>query len=163
MITLDDALRIRNNLCHPRLVYDRVVEKEDFWFIEHSTMGSYGVIIDKEDGHFMTLGSGLSLEQWFSAHKLGFRHDRFKFRITFIRDKELLLRLLWDMRYTKVRTAVDSLPLELSFDWSCYPILSRLLASEFFDFEIVASSCENTDCRFIGSKIIDRNGQRKEA
>jgi hypothetical protein len=157
MISFDQALQIRNSQQKsPKAPAGAFIERDSFWWfpdaIQH--VGSCGIIIDKADGHLNELGSGLGLEEWFYAHELGFRHRSYLFRITGVRNVELTLRLLWDIRYTHVRSRIDHPPLDLDFNWMCYRFLPRIVGADFFDYEFSVSECEYVHCTAIGSHVL---------
>jgi len=64
-----------------------------WWFFPRFFIGSKGIIIDREDGRVMVLGSALKLDDCFWGHDRGFSGD-LRFRILSVRDEANTQRFL---------------------------------------------------------------------
>jgi hypothetical protein len=64
------------------------------WLVPIGWIGVCGVLVDKIDGAISVFGSGLPIETWRAAYKLGFRHDLQRLTITAVMDLGASVELL---------------------------------------------------------------------
>jgi hypothetical protein len=84
---------------YPQLSFDldALEDLGEDWLVRVGWIGVCGLLVDKIDGTIDTFGSGLPLETWRAAHRLGFRCGLQRLTITAVKDVgasvELLLAL----------------------------------------------------------------------
>jgi hypothetical protein len=155
MILLEEATRIRNEYCGTKdAPIGEFIERPTFWWLEGPhKIGGQGLIIDKADGHILSLGTGcgLVLEEWFFVYSLGFRHLSYSFRITKVRDEARTLQLLSKTLGLQRIPASD-----IQIDWRTYRYLPQLFFAECFDSRFIATGgCDEENCAAVGTEILD--------
>jgi hypothetical protein len=160
MISFEEALRIRTQYCkNEALPVGDFIERESFWwFTTDHFIGGQGIIIDKSDGHVQALGTsaGLSVDDWFFVHELGFRHLRYSLHISSIRDEPKALQLLLETMQFRRIPAFD-----VQLDWTSCQFLPRIISTDFFDSRFVVTACQDKNCSSIGTVIWDSKNRAK--
>ena len=158
MITFDDALQIwlkrfpRTEDWPPP---GEIRETDDYWCIgfDRPMIGIRGMIIDRADGHFNDMGSGLTVDEWLYAHERGFKHWMYVLEVTAVRDTERTLDMFRKMGYRWMKEPVENPPFSQSFSWMGYRDLPQMFAADFFDWQITVQSCEDPACKAIGTVV----------
>ena len=110
------------------------------------------MIIDKSDGHLNPLGTsaGLSLDESFFVHELGFRHLRYSLHISNIRDESQTLRLLEEtLQFRRIPS------FDVQLDWTSYRFLPRIILAEYFESRFVVTECHDKNCPAIGTVFLE--------
>ena len=105
MVSLEEALSIRSRVYKDPAPYPGrlVVDRGGYLYFPHPPpddigemiIGSHGIIVDKKDGHWHSLGSACSVEQWFWAHERGIKHHAYTMVVEDVSDVEAARVFLW--------------------------------------------------------------------
>ena len=87
MLTLEQALTLVRNT-NPDVDVDesRVTDRGAYWHFPVATIGSLGVLVDKNDGTTTPMSSVFKLETWLAAYEAGFRSETCRLVVTEIVD-----------------------------------------------------------------------------
>jgi hypothetical protein len=167
MISLNDALARFKESGNPYPA-DKVTDRGSYWFVPppEDLAGSRGTIIDKEDGHCHTLGSGFPLDRWFWAHERGIKHHEYTLIIDEVFDREataiFLQHRIADMDtsapYATWQLGGDlTLPRSMPFVaypnvrlWRYIPDLFENAIQRWFRYHLIVRSCHDKTCTRIG-------------
>lgn len=127
----------------------------DGWWFGDCFVGSFGLIVDRADGHVHRLGSAMGMRAWMFAHRCGFRHKRYHWTITAAHNEGSVRTLLSKLRYDTSSLDLSDLPLHLEFSWMNYDFLDEIARADFMDYTFTVTDCSYPICRHIGREIPD--------
>jgi hypothetical protein len=121
-ISLADAEQLVSR-AYPTIEFDRteIVDYGSFWYFPVWWIGCCGVLVDRELGALCTLGSGLPIETWVEAYRLGLRYDWERWTITRVIDLPQAVELLLTMGVR--RSTFEHLPIR---PWTADALADRL-------------------------------------
>ena len=117
MITFEEAKQIALNKMGKEWAIreDRIIEKPYGWYfcfvdkaylgsddIRGRTIGSNGLIVNKENGRVFVFGSAFPLERDLAAYEAGFRYDKYDLTISSVTDVEKTAYLLYELNMVYV-------------------------------------------------------------
>lgn len=133
-----------------------VFEAPTFWWFPSPGLiiGHSGLFIDKLDQHVLSLGSGLTFDEYVLAYRLGFRHENYELTIT----GDSLYRaisVLRSMEYRIPITIEDDIefPITVKLRWMEFRHLPKLLAAKDLKYEVKVTQCQHDDCSWIERAI----------